>query len=118
MTTEQKHDLDCEQMENFWLCHCAKRERISKGQTELPTLSIQYPICNGCGKETWHDGDSLRCDNCHVVWDTNAGDGDTAAYFWDDHDYRQRDGSMHTLEMDVQAWIEREKRRKQREAVA
>lgn len=81
-----EHDEECERVENFYLCHCAKRERLSRGVTELPQLWIQYPICGGCDKETWHDGNSLRCDNCHVTWAENAQDGDPAESFWDNYD--------------------------------
>jgi hypothetical protein len=103
------HDERCERLPDFYMCHCNKRERLAKGPTELPTLSIQYPVCNGCGRETWHDGDSYRCDRCHVTWSSNAGDGEQADHFVDDMDWTDVDGVLHTLEEDRQAWIDRRK---------
>lgn len=81
------HDNECEWSaeENFYLCNCSKRQRERDGKTELPTLSIQYPVCDGCGSATYHDGDSLTCDNCHVSWGTNPMDGEQAEVWTDDH---------------------------------
>jgi hypothetical protein len=105
--SEQKHDEQCERMPNFYLCHCAKRDRLARGVTELPELWVQYPKCGGCYGETWHDGDSLRCDECHVTWAEDAGDGEQAVHFTDDHDWIDSQGVRHTLDEDVKAWRER-----------
>lgn len=80
------HDDQCEQLPDFYLCHCRKRERLARGLTQLPRLIVEWPICSGCSNAVQHDGDSLRCDRCHVKWGANAGDDEEAAHFWDDHD--------------------------------
>lgn len=81
------HDRDCEWSieENFYLCNCSKRYRERNGKTELPTLSIQYPICNGCFEEVYHNGDCFECSNCNVIWGDGQCDGDEASEFTDDH---------------------------------
>lgn len=110
-----EHDEQCERDESgYRVCHCEKRERLARGVTELPELIIQNPICNNCYKETWHDGDCYRCDNCHVAWSTDASDGDKADQFTDDYDWTDGDGVVHTLEEDKAAWLERKNQRLQK----
>lgn len=100
------HDELCERLPDFYICHCQKRSRIARGLTELPHIEIQYPICLGCDKETYHDGDALRCDNCHAIWGTNPGDGDQAASFWDDYD-----SATETLDEMRTKWLNRPARK-------
>lgn len=66
------HDSDCEQRVRYGLCGCRKRERLARGLTVAPTLTFQYPTCDGCYAEVEHDGDSWVCHTCHVAWDTNG----------------------------------------------
>ena len=35
----------------------------------LPMADLAYPTCGSCGGETYHDGDSLRCDDCKLTFD-------------------------------------------------
>ena len=32
----------------------------------LPRAELQYPLCGACSGETWHNGDSLVCDDCQL----------------------------------------------------
>jgi hypothetical protein len=34
----------------------------------VPSLEFGYPDCSVCDRETWHDGDNLRCDDCGIYW--------------------------------------------------
>lgn len=38
----------------------------------LPMAVMQYPTCGACSGETYHDGDSLRCDDCKLRFDSNS----------------------------------------------
>lgn len=33
-----------------------------------PELDFPYPPCSICGEDTYHDGDSFRCDPCGAIW--------------------------------------------------
>ena len=83
------HDDNCEQRDRFWICHCSKRARIAKGVTDPPELINMYPVCAGCDREVYHDGDSFRCDNCHVSWPAGP---ETPGEFTDDHGDLSEDG--------------------------
>lgn len=100
------HDDQCERLPDFYICHCSKRARIARGLTELPDLTIQYPICGGCGHEVDHDGDSFVCYRCMATWSTRAGDGDLAERFMDDYD---EPGT--TLEQMRERWVSRPARK-------
>lgn len=104
---EMTHDEMCERLPDFYICHCSKRARIARGMVELPDLTIQYPICGGCGHEVDHDGESFVCYRCLVTWPTNASDGDKADHFMDDHDWTDHEGVVHTLEEMRERWLDR-----------
>jgi hypothetical protein len=40
-----------------------------------PPVEHQYPLCSVCHQETYHDGDSLRCDTCNAYWPSDGGAG-------------------------------------------
>lgn len=46
-----------------------------------PDLEFPYPPCSVCGKDTYHDGDSLRCDPCGISWRDSGQSGE-----WDEMD--------------------------------
>ena len=97
-----RHDNQCERLPNFFICHCEKRDRLSRGITDLPALVINYPDCGGCGNEVSHNGDSFQCDTCHATWAENATDGDTAERFHDDYDEENE-----TLSEAREHWLKR-----------
>lgn len=39
---------------------------------QLPMAEMQYPTCGACSGETYHDGDSLRCDDCKLRFDSSS----------------------------------------------
>lgn len=77
-----KHDEQCERGPRLMtypsdytgevflhMCHCAKRRRIASGLTEPSgPLEHRMPDCTHCGREVDHDGDSFRCERCHLSW--------------------------------------------------
>ncbi|NUS02035.1 MAG: hypothetical protein HOV97_05670 [Nonomuraea sp.] len=79
------HDIDCEQRERSYICHCSKRKREAEGKTTLPQIYFTMPICDGCNKEVDHDGDNFFCPRCKVAWVGHTGDGDQADHFIDDY---------------------------------
>lgn len=80
----QRHDDECEQdPRGFYLCHCAKRERLAAGRVDAPSIWFRSPQCGECLNDlTWEDG--YVCYTCHVEWSSDAGDGD-AGEFNDDY---------------------------------
>lgn len=99
-----KHDDECEKLPDFYICHCYKRERLARNVIELPRLVVDWPACSGCGNTVHHDGNSLRCDRCHVIWGSGAHDGDLAERFWDEHNVPGE-----TLEDMRAKWLARKK---------
>ncbi|MBK5250884.1 MAG: hypothetical protein JJE50_15865 [Actinomycetales bacterium] len=79
-----EHDGLCEWRPGFYLCHCSKREREARGLTTPPTLTHQYPLCSGCDREVYHNGDGWECGRCHTSWSSGAGE-DERGTFTDDH---------------------------------
>jgi hypothetical protein len=41
----------------------------------VPPVVVRLPDCPVCGDETWHDGDSLRCEPCGFSWSESQGNG-------------------------------------------
>ena len=78
-----EHDELCEwRIEGHFLCSCRMRTRVATGFTEPPAdLDFFSPPCTHCGRETYHDGDSLTCGHCNVGWESDG----TNARFLDDH---------------------------------
>ena len=94
------HDEQCERMpaEGWHICDCRKRDRLARGITEPPgELIHNYPTCPGCYRETWHDGDSFRCDHCHATWPESYSDH---AVF---------DDEVGDVAADRQKWLDRRK---------
>lgn len=80
------HDDDCEQRphDGYFLCHCAKRERIARGITTPPMLYIAYPTCGECRRQVDSDGDGFTCERCHARWPYSFEDGERGE-FTDDY---------------------------------
>jgi hypothetical protein len=79
------HDGSCEWRRDRFLCHCEKRARIARGLTDLPVLSIQYPICLGCDESVDMEDGQFYCPRCHALWGQHATDGDRAIAWTDDY---------------------------------
>lgn len=78
------HDSQCEQRERSFICHCDKRQRESRGLTDLPTEDLYFPSpdCPVCYGGLEHDDDGWDCQRCHISW--NSDGRGSSANFTDD----------------------------------
>jgi hypothetical protein len=109
------HDSDCEQRiepnatgpggmaPGFYVCHCRRRARITRGLLDLPTDPPEFPPpqcpVGDCGRDLDHDGDNWHCTHCHITW--HSGRGERLTPEWDDT-YATDDA---TLLGQAEAWV-------------
>ena len=61
----------CNEMQYPAYKRCGKgpRAKVHTGtRPQPPELEFPYPPCSLCGEDTYHDGDSFRCDPCGAWW--------------------------------------------------
>jgi hypothetical protein len=83
------HDDQCEygrtlKLSRLMLCNCSKRRREAAGFTSPPSDDLDFPPpdCPGCDRQLDHDGDSWRCYECCLSWD--SGGSGASCEFTDD----------------------------------
>ena len=60
----------------YMRCGKGPKSKVHDGtRPSPPELEFPYPPCPLCGEDTYHDGDSFRCDPCGAHWADNGASG-------------------------------------------